>query len=63
MSSPGMEWGVPRIMLPPSFWSYMHCSRSARALAGVLFSMIMKTGHPEDSSSNWYTDALFGILS
>lgn len=67
MGFPGVGQGVPRIMLPISFWSYMSHFGSVMALMVVLFSLVMSTGHPEENSSNGYsynysTGTIWGIF-
>lgn len=52
MSFPGVGQGVPRTILPISFWSYMSHFGSVMALTVVLFRLLMSTGHPEENSSN-----------
>lgn len=32
------------------------------ALVGVLFSMVMRTGHPEEDSTNWCVGAVLGTF-
>lgn len=62
MHVPGMGQGVPRLRLVPSFWSSLGHSVSVMALAGMLFSMVMRTGHPEGNSSNWCPGAVWGTF-
>lgn len=53
-----MGQGVLRIRLP-LFFGLIWATPDVVVLATV-FSMIMRTGHPEDNSSNWCIGAVLG---